>query len=485
MMELHVERGRIRAIMPSATGVVIRTEHSVYDFPGAVVLPGFVDNHVHLLGLGQRLSLPSLHTATSAEACAEILRAAEVNEHGWIHAMGWNQEQWDDPTLPTTDVLDALFPTVPVIATRVDGHAMWVSAEASRRAGVEHQPIVIDDAMTPYWKALPRPSAEEITRRILAAGAMFASYGITEVHDMDVAPEVIEIVRLLAESGKLPIRVQSFVSAQHGEWDQAGLLPAGGEIQRTAGIKMYADGALGSRGAALLAPYTDDPQHTGIALLTTEQIVSAARAAIDAGWWCMAVHAIGDQAVRTVLDAYEVVRSWPDGQDIILRIEHAQHVHADDVRRFADLQVFACVQPSHCTSDAPMAERRLGPERLADAYRWRSLLDAGVAVAAGSDAPIESPSVLAGLRDFVLRQPHGTQHGWQTQECLSIDEALTAFTQTAHASADLQYRRGQLELGADADLVILDRDPRTCPPAELTSITVLATFMAGQARYMA
>ncbi len=190
------------------------------------------------------------------------------------------------------------------------------------------------------------------------------------------------------------------------------------------------------------------------------------------------MHAIGDAAVREVLDAYTIVRSWPDAQDLVLRIEHAQHMQATDVTRCADLGVFACVQPSHCTSDASMAERRLGADRLGDAYRWRSLLDAGVRLAGGSDAPIESASVLAGLADFVGRR-------WQPHERITIDEALQAFGRTAHASADVDYRRGTIALGFDADVVVLDRDPTTCAPEELASIRVLATFMAGQCRYVA
>jgi predicted amidohydrolase YtcJ len=291
---------------------------------------------------------------------------------------------------------------------------------------------------------------------------------------MDVAPDVVPVMREMAETGALPIRVQSFVSAQHGEWQDAGLLPAGGEIQRTAGIKMYADGALGSRTAAMLSPYADDPANSGIALLTVDQITTAIRAAIDAGWWCVAIHAIGDAAVRMVLNAYAIVRSWDDGKDILLRIEHAQHVHPDDVQRFADLNVMACVQPTHWVSDDAMAKLRLGPERQAWAYRWRSLLDVGAVVGAGSDFPIEDVDPLAGISAFVRRP---------SSEALTIDQAITAFTSDAHRTADMDYRRGRVEVGYDADMVILDRDPRTTPAEELAKIRIMATFMAGQLRY--
>ena len=479
-MELHFERGRIRAIVPTTDhAVVIRNETSSYEFPGATVLPGFVDNHLHLMGLGQRLMMPSLHAATSPSECVEILRRAhEQHSMQWLRSMGWNQELWSPASMPDSHWLDDAFPDVPVVASRVDGHAFWVNAEASRRAGVPHRPVVVDTDMDPFWAAIPKPDAATITTYLETAAAYLSAFGITEIHDMDVAPHVVEVLRSLVESGRFPIRVQSFVSAQHDEWESAGLLPAAGEIQRTAGLKLFADGALGSRGAALLAPYTDDPSTSGLLLKTSTDIAAAARKAIDAGWWCLAVHAIGDAAVREVLDAYTIVRSWPDGQDLLLRIEHAQHMHASDVSRCAELGVFACVQPSHCTSDAAMAERRLGHDRLADAYRWRSLLDAGVRVAAGSDAPIESASVLAGLADFVQRP-------WQQQERLTMAEALEAYGRTAHASADVDYRRGTIALGFDADVVVLDRDPMTCPADELTQIRVLATFMAGQCRFLA
>jgi predicted amidohydrolase YtcJ len=479
-MELHLERGRIRAVLPSPAAVVIRTETDTFQYPGACILPGFVDNHVHVMGLGSRLTLPSLHRCRSAQDCVDVLLAHETDAE-WVHGIGWDQE--DEATYPTLDLLDVAFGDRPVVATRIDGHAMWVNSAALRRAGIEDVKSILTDAeMEPIWAAMPTLSREEIATRILAAGAEFSSCGITEVHDMDVAPHIVEVMRELAESGRLPIRVQSFVSGQHDEWAHAGLLPAGGEIQRTAGIKIYSDGALGSRGAALLAPY-HDTAHRGDLFLTVERIVEVARAAIDAGWWCMATHAIGDAAVRLVLDAYEIVRSWDDGKDILLRIEHAQHVDMADVDRFRELGVFACVQPLHCIDDAVMAEKRLGPERLPAAYRWRSLLDAGAFVAAGSDAPIASCSALAGMEAFVRRIPKNMDGPWMSHEVLTVEEAIEAFTTTAHRSADMDYRRGRLDVGMDADLVILERDPRSVAPEEIGSIRVLATFMAGQLRY--
>lgn len=485
-MELHFERGKIRAVLPNTTSVIVRTETDTYEYPGAFVCPGFVDNHAHVLGFGTKLAVPSLRDCSSAKACVDVLQTAIVPETGWLHAMGWNQELWDDHSMPTLTILDNAFPDTPVSASRVDGHALWINTAAAKLAGVDPtNGLLIDTDMEALWTAMPPVDVAEKERRIIEALSQCASVGITEVHDMDVHPADVEIMRGLAEAGKLPTRIQSFVSSQHDEWLAEGLLPAGGELQRTVGIKLYADGALGSRGAALLSPYSDAPDTTGTLFLTKERIEAAARSAIDAGWWAVAIHAIGDAAVRQVLDAYQTVRSWKDGKDIVLRIEHAQHVHPDDQPRFAELNVFACIQPEHCTSDASMAEVRLGTERLQWAYPWRSLAKLGCQIGAGSDFPIEPPSPLKGIHAFANRISQGSGQVWQGQERITVDEAFRYFTQGAHESVDLGYRRGSIELGFDADVTILDRDIHSCPAEEIESIKVLATFVAGKLRYSA
>jgi len=482
-MEIHVERGRIRALLPNITGVVIRNETSTYEFPGAVALPGFVDAHCHVMGLGMRLTVPSLHNATSASECVSILRNATPQHSGWIHAMGWNETAW--PDAPHRSLLDYAFPTTPVIASRIDGHTLWANAEALRRAGVTSESgIVSENARDPIFAAMPKFTDEELTDKILTATKLCSSLGITEVHDMDVAPSWVQPFRDIAESGRLPLRVQSFVSAQNNEWINEGILPAGGEYQRTAGIKMYSDGALGSRTASLLEPYADAPDGVGELLLTKDEITSRVRSAIDEGWWCVAVHAIGDNAVHEVLDAYEEVRSWPDGQDILLRIEHAQIVQPEDVLRFESLRVWAIIQPTFATSDAEMAESRLGQARTQNGYRWRSLLDARARIAGSSDFPIESVNPLHGIDAFVRRVSSRSNTPWMIDERITQNEAVLAYTEWAHEACDLGYRRGKLEVGYDADIVILDVDPRTCDAHRIAEIKVMATFSAGIPRYM-
>lgn len=483
--EIHVERGRIRAVLPCQTGTVIRTETSTYEFPGCSVLPGLVDNHAHIMGLGEFLSNVRLDQATSERNAAEIL-AISAPRNGWVIGRGWNHELWANPVLPSRAVLDELCPKVPVYATRIDGHCAWVNSHALRLAGIDpegHSGLLVDDDMQPVLDVMPAYTDETIREFILLAANTCSAHGITEVHDMDVSEAAARITRELAESGRLPIRVQSFIRGQNGEWSEQGLLPAGGEFHRMAGVKLFADGALGSRGALLSAPYSDDDDNVGLVLCSVASMLEQCNAAVDAGWPAIAIHAIGDQAVSNVIDVYEQIRNRDDGSEIILRIEHAQHVRPDDVERMAALRIVACVQPTHCISDAVMAEKRLGADRLAWSYRWQSLIDAGVHVAAGSDFPIEDPSVLAGIDAFVRRIPRGMQAPWQDHECISQAQALWCFTEGAHASAGMEYRRGRIDVGFDADLTIIDRDVLTCHREDILSANILATFTAGVCRY--
>jgi len=485
--ELHVERGRLRAVLPCLHGTIIRNETDTFKYPGCHVFPGFVDTHAHIAGLGEKLSLISLHGSESMEECLANLLAGKPQSNGWIRAMGWNQERWNPNHWPTKDSIDQHFPETPVVASRIDGHAFWVNSVALQRAGIDphgHSGILIDDQMNAIWEALPAHSNVDLRQMIVAATNMCSQMGITEVHDMDVSGQVLSMFRELAEEGLLPVRVQSFVRAQHNEWQSWGLLPAIGEFHRSAGVKMFADGALGSRGALLRDPYVDDSSTSGISTLSVEQMIDRCRNAIDAGWACIATHAIGDEAVRRVLDVYEHVRSWSDSKDTILRIEHAQHVHPEDLTRIASLNITACVQPIHCMSDASMAELRLGAERCGWSYRWKSLLNLGIPFGAGSDFPIESPDVLAGIEAFVRRVPPGMQQSWQPQERISRAQAINAYTAGGHATSGMEYRRGHIRLGFDADLVVLERDIESCSEIDISSTRVVATFAAGRPRYM-
>lgn len=486
--EIHIERGRIRAVLPCTIGTIVRTETDSYEFPGCHVSPGFVDSHAHVVGLGERLSAVSLHDALSLEDCLTRITSSISDGTSWLRAMGWNQERWSSKQLPSRDDLDRCSSVIPIVAMRVDGHAMWLNAAALRAAGLDpagHSGILVDDAMRPVWSAMPASTREEVREQILRATNEWVQHGVTEIHDMDVAPVWLESFRELAESGHLPVRIQSFVRGQHREWIESGLLPAGGELHRIAGVKLFADGALGSRGAYLRSPYADDDTTQGIELLSVETLISRMREIVDAGWPSIAVHAIGDAAVRNVLDAYELVRELPDGRDTILRIEHAQHVHPDDVHRFARLGVIACVQSTHCCSDATMAEKRLGADRLSWSYRWKTLIDAGVTMTGGSDAPIETSSVLDGLHAFVHRTPYGLSTPWMPSERITSQQAVDAYTSLAHHAAGMEYRRGALRVGFDADLVVTSHDVCERSDSMYDNIRIQATFTAGRLRYSA
>lgn len=476
--EIHIERGRIRSVLPADNATTILTESQRFEFPDCYVYPGFVDNHLHLYGFGSKLNLPSLYSANSEDECVALLSASQSRRSDWIVAMGWNQELWSPHKYPSKESLDKAFPDTPVVASRVDGHAIWVNSCALLAAGLDpnlYSGVLVDDEMKPIYSAIPLPNAQDVEKCLLMAANDLSSRGITEVHDMDIDPIVLDPLRSLAESGVLPIRIQSFVRAQGNEWQKAGLLPAGGEFLRLAGIKMFADGALGSRGARLWQEYADDDSTRGTLLLDAETIAERCRVAINGGWTCIATHAIGDEAASVVLDAYGIVRSWDDAQETILRMEHAQIVSGADVQRMKALKVMACVQPLHYVSDVEMALQRLGPDRLVDAYRWRSLIDAGVIVGAGSDAPIEPPDIIAGIDAFVRRKP---------SERISPQEALIAYTHNAHVTSGMEYRRGSIKPGFDADLVILDTNILDCELDAISSARVVSTFTAGKQRYM-
>ncbi|MEY3387031.1 MAG: hypothetical protein RIR53_1842 [Bacteroidota bacterium] len=483
--EIHVERGRIRAVLPCLTGTIIRTETDTFSYPGCHVYPGLVDNHAHIVLLGEQLTFTSLATVNGASELLSAIAASDPVD-GWLRATGWNEECWTDRRIPTRDELDRITGGTPLFATRIDTHAALVNTAALHAVGLDPAgmpEVLIDDDLDPFWSALPAPSADTLRQMIERAALECVRHGITEVHDMHVHLSWLDVYRTLAESGRLPIRVQAFVGGQSRQWLQEGQLPAGGELLRVCGVKLFADGALGSRGAFLSSPYEDEPTTSGRELLTAAEMRELVTEIVHAGWPCVAIHAIGDEAVHNVIDVYEQVRGLTEADDVILRLEHAQIVRDEDVARMAASRIMACVQPTHCISDAPMAERRLGAERIAWSYRWRSLLEAGVHIGAGSDFPIESPDPIAGMAAFVNRIPRDGDVAWRDSEMLTRAEALEAFTLAAHVTSGMDYRRGTIAVGCDADLTILDSDLLNAPEMLTDSRHVVATFVAGTRRY--
>ena len=461
---------------------------------GSIILPGFVDTHCHLIGLGLMASRVGLQGARSAAECARRVasHAAGVPVGEWIVGFGWNQEEWDVRSMPDRHVLDAAVPDHPVLLQRIDSHAVWMNSPGLRCAGIEPAEIeggrvdvdaageptgiLIDNATKLAEAMLPEPGKEQRRRWIEWSAAECLRLGITEVHDMNVEPERIEPMTLAADGGGLPLRCQVFLAGGRDEWrafpSPRTIAPNLGIV----GVKYFADGALGSRGALLLEPYSDAPETRGLPLITARELAARAAEPLERGF-AIATHAIGDGANRTVLDAYAELRGrFPAG---LLRVEHAQIVHPDDVPRFAGLGIIPTMQATHCTSDAMMAEARLGSERGRYAYGWRFLRDHGVPLLGGSDFPIESPDPLAGLLAFNAREPVPGAGSWHGEQAISRDEALSAYTEWAPLGIPAQPRRGRLREGYDADIVVLDRDPfdRDC--------RVLLTIVAGTVVYRA
>lgn len=496
---ITIERGRISSIEPTSGGVTIISEQGRHDYPGAYAIPGFVDAHCHLHALGELLNGLMLYSLNSKEAVLEKCKSHQGRRGDWMYGMGWNQELWSDTAYPSAQDLDALFPDIPVYLRRADGHSAWVNTKAMHIAGIDIHTsdpdggsilrdasgnptgIFIDNAMDIIANHIPALTQEQIRENIITASKACSAFGITEVHDMDVHPELLPIFLELAESGTLPIRIQSYLKAQYDEWLIYGCLPAGGEFMRIAGLKFFADGALGSRGAAMIEPYADADHH-GLILMDDQTLFEKAKLGIEAGF-SIATHAIGDKANQLVMNAYERLRSEGIAdEDTILRIEHTQIMQESDIERMQQFNIKSIPQSIHCISDANMAKARLG-NRDSIAYPWKSLLKQGVKPAGSSDFPIESANPLLGIDAYCRRIPINEHDAWMPEEIISQEEALLSYTLWAHEASGLEYRRGELKIKFDADITILDTNIVQCPVTDIQQTKVLATYSAGIRRF--
>ena len=475
------------------------------DGKGRTMLPGLIDAHGHVMGLGfQALTLDLSGTTSLMDAQAKI--TAYAREHGnrkWIIGRGWNQEIWGMGRFPTAAELDAVVGDKPVWLERVDGHAGWANSAAMAEAGVTAKSvsppggriemvggkpsgIFVDAAKVLIEKALPQPLSRERDQALVKAQDALLAFGITGIADMGTTIEDWSSYRRAGDGGWLKVRIFCYSADLDPILVIGGNAPTPwlyGDRLRMGGVKLYADGALGSRGAWLKAPYSDSPNNRGLQFVEDTRLRNImSRAALDG--YQIAIHAIGDAANAQALAAFSELQATYKG-DRRWRIEHAQILDPADIARFAQLGVIASLQPVHQTSDRTMAEARLGAGRLKGAYAWKSLLLSGAKLAFGSDTPVESPDPFAGLAAAITREdakgePFG---GWQPQERVSREEALAGFTTGAAYSTFAENKVGRLTPGLWADFILVDRDPLLVTPSELRSTKVLETWIAGRKVY--
>lgn len=498
---LAVKSGRIIAVGEDASKLLGPGIRHI-DVRGATIIPGFIDSHGHMEGLGEALEMLDLTGARSTAEIAQAVRQAAAGRKPgeWIRGRGWDQTNWGGRFPTTADLADAA-PANPVFLTRVDGHAAWVNQRALDLAGVSaktpdpaggrilHAPdgqptgVLIDHAMNLASKMIPPPTPEETRRRIARAARECVRLGLTTVHDAGIGSQALAAYRELIARGELPIRVYAMIGGAGELWrEYLKRGPEIGERLTVRSVKLVADGALGSRGAALLAPYTDDPGNSGLMTLSREEIERVAREAVSRGFQT-ATHAIGDRANRLTLEAYAAALGGRN--DRRFRIEHAQVVAPEDFSLFARYSVIPSMQATHATSDMRWAEARLGKTRLAGAYAWRRFLDLGLTVPNGSDFPVESPNPLWGFYAAVTRQDKTGQPsgGWLPEQRMSREEALKSWTWSGAWAAFEEDRKGTLEPGKLADFVALSADILRVPAAEILKTRVTMTVVGGEVVY--
>jgi len=499
---LAVKAGRVLAIGPDVTAFIGPATRKI-DAHGATVIPGFIDSHGHMSSLGDSLDTLDLRGARSEQEIADLVRkAASGRKAGeWIRGRSWDQNNWPSRQFPDEATLSAAAPENPVYLERVDGHAGWVNRKALEIAGVTaatpdppggkllHDAagnltgVLIDHAQELVTRKIPLPTPQQVRERLRRAALECARLGITTVHDAGVSSIELDQYRALIQDDKLPVRVYAMIGGEGDLWrEYLKRGPEIGERLTVRSIKLYADGALGSRGAALKQPYSDDPGNTGLLMLHSKDIERVAHDAVAHGFQ-VNTHAIGDQANRAVLDGYAAALGGEN--DRRFRIEHAQVVSLEDIPLFARYSIIASMQPTHATSDMPWAEARLGPDRVKGAYAWRRFLSLGVHLASGSDFPVEDANPLWGFYAAITRQDRSGNPagGWFSDQRMTREEALRSWTIEGAYAAFEEGSKGSLEPGKLADFVLLSDDITRIPPAEILKTRVVMTVIGGEVVY--
>ncbi len=499
-----IEDGKIAALDPAS----VPQGATVVDGGKRVMLPGMIDAHGHLLSLGAALLKVDVREAASADAAAKQVAdyAGAHPELAWLTGRGWNQELWPDRSFPRASILDKYIGERPVSLSRVDGHALWVNSKALALAGItrdtpdpaggqivrdgngEPTGVLVDNAMDLMGAVIPKDSPAQYQQRLDAVGPHLLSLGITGMHDAGIGHDVYDFYLARAVAAQLPLRIYAMIIST--DPDLPALL-ANGPIESSddflvmRSVKVIADGALGSRGAALLEPYSDMPHQHGLMVTAPEQFKPLFDEVIGAGFQ-LNIHAIGDRANHLALQQFADTFSRIGGSELRNRVEHAQVIAPQDLSKFAELGVLPSMQPTHATSDMNMAEDRIGKARMVGAYAWHTLLDSGVHMPLGSDFPVELANPFYGLHAAVTRQDRNNQPlgGWYPEQKMTRLQAFKGFTLDAAYGAHMEDSVGTLTPGKWADFILVDQDIFEVSQSDIWKTQVLATWLAGKPVYL-
>ena len=468
------------------------------DLKGATVIPGFVDSHFHLVNLGKQKDTLNLKHCTSPQDIASkvLEKSQSLNDDDWILGFGWDHNKWEEAKFPSQNILNDLNIKQPIMLTRIDGHSCWVNQIAMHLSGLDvslevpeggdiiNNCVLIDNAMNPVQFVIPKPNEEKIKKWIQLALDIIIPKGITNIHDAWQDPTTVKVLKELANHNQLPIRIYGMLGSSYSkllnEIFKQGHYKSGNYTIRS--VKAFIDGALGSRGAALLEPYSDDKNNCGLILISHQEFEQLSILCKENNFQ-LCTHAIGDKGNRMVLDVYSYINK--NIKNHRWRIEHAQMVCDEDIPRFAKNGIVPSMQPSHCTSDMPWLHERLGKQRIHRISRWQSFINTGCKIPGGSDCPIEEGNPIFEYYAAVTRQDHSgvPKDGWQMQEAVSRINALKMFTSWAAYGEFSEHRRGKIRPGFDADLTVLSQDIISCNAKDILQTEILGTIVNGNIIY--